>query len=94
MAIKGSWDSGDDTYNYEVVQYKMVDSDHHYTRGASWDKFDSDDLDWARISVTKEGGTGEAQIVTFYGPYLDEYGIEEELDAAFDDNDAYGEVVG
>jgi hypothetical protein len=72
----------------------MVDNDHHYERGASWDKFDSDDLDWARISVTKEGGTGEAQIVTFYGPYLDEYGIEAELDAAFDDNDAYGEVVG
>lgn len=91
MAIRGSWDSEDDTYNYEVVQYKMVDSDHHYTRGASWDKFDSDDLDWARISVTREGGTGESQIVTFYGPWLDQDLLEGELEVAFDEGE-YGEV--
>jgi hypothetical protein len=72
----------------------MLGSDHDYQRGATWDKLDSDDLDFARISVTKEGGTGEAQIVTFYGPYLDQDDLEHELDAAFDDNDAYGEVVG
>jgi hypothetical protein len=71
-----------------------LDNDHTYERGASWDKLDSEDLDWARISVTKEGGTGESQIVTFYGPYLDQDDMEHELDAAFDENDAYGEVVG
>lgn len=71
----------------------MLGSDHDYVRGASWDKLDSEDLDFARISVTKEGGTGDAQIVTFYGPWLSEDNLEYELDAAFD-SDAYGEVVG
>jgi hypothetical protein len=94
VAIRGSWesDSGDE-YRYEVVQYRMLGNDHIYERGASWDKLDSDDLDFARISVTREGGSGEAQIVTFYGPYLDQDDLEHELDAAFRD-DNYGEVVG
>lgn len=72
----------------------MLGSDHDYVRGASWDKLDSFDLDFARISVTKEGGTGDAQIVTFYGPYLGQDVLENELDAAFDENGEYGEVVG
>lgn len=93
--LGGSWssDSGD-TYRYVVVQYKMLGNDHHYTYGATWSKLDSEHLDWARLSVTKEGGTGNAQIVTFYGPYLDQDDLEYELDAAFDDNAEYGEVVG
>lgn len=95
MAVRGrfSTDSGDE-YQYNVVQYRMTDSDRTYVRGATPEKLDSAELDWVRLYISDPKGDPTGGIyATLYGPYLDVEDMEYELAAWFDESD-YGEAVG
>ena len=63
MAVRGTFGSGDDEYHYKIDQLRLQGSDHFYTRGISWDKVNSADLDFIRVQVTRPSD-GFEQFVT------------------------------
>ena len=89
MPVRGSFTSGDDEYNYNVGSFRELGNDHDYVRGITEDRLNSDELDFARIEITKEGDSDYSQWITLYGPYLDIEDIEGELEVMYEEGD-YG----
>jgi hypothetical protein len=92
MAIRGEFSSEDrGDFNYEVTRYWTEARDAPYTRGASFDKFNSASFQRATVYVSPKDDPAAGFYATVWGPYMDEDLLLQDLEYFIDEGD-YGEA--